>query len=167
MRKPTATGKNLDDEPEVKGKFCIKAGQQTFHLTDRLLRRLSKLSKCLDLTNLLLNKEVTTLRSGTEFGELALNSQEVRQASVVSQTTCLLVFIESHEYQRVVKRALYREAQTKMQFVKANRIFEDVSTGRLQKLSYHMKNIKLVRNQCLYREGEKVDGIYIVQSGTL
>lgn len=51
--------------------------------------------------------------------------------------------------------------------MKANRIFEDVSTGRLQKLSYHMKQIKLVKNQCLYKEGEIVDGIYIVQSGTL
>ena len=51
--------------------------------------------------------------------------------------------------------------------MKDNRIFEDVSTGRLQKLSYHMKTIKLVKNQPLYKEGDAVDGIYIVQVGQL
>ena len=110
---------------------------------------------------------MSTLTSGTEFGELALNGPEVRQASIVAETPCLLVYVEAEEYQKVGKRALQKEAYTKMQFVKANRIFEDVSTGRLQKLSYHMKQIRLVKNQCLYKEGDKVDGIYIIQTGTL
>ena len=85
-------------------------GTQPFVLTDRLQKRLCRLTKALDFTQLLLNKEVSTLTSGTEFGELALNSTEVRQASIVAKTSCLLVYLEREEYQRVVKRALQREA---------------------------------------------------------
>lgn len=82
-------------------------------------------------------------------------------------TPCILVYIELEDYQRVVKRALKMEEQLKMQFVKANRLFANISTARLQKLSYHMKRVTLCRRQSLYKEGDQVEGIYIVQSGTL
>lgn len=85
-----------------------------FHLPSRLLKRLCKIEKAFDYSTLLLKKEVSTLTSGTEFGELALSQTEVRQASIVSKTSCILIYIEQNEFQRVVKRAIQREAQIKM-----------------------------------------------------
>jgi len=112
----------------------------------RLLQRLCRLFGVFDFGKIILNKHVATLHQGMEFGELALNSEEPRQASIAAQTPCLLAYIERDEYKRVLKRALQKETQLKMQFLKANRIFEDVSTGRLQKMSYQMKQIRLVKN---------------------
>lgn len=115
-----------------------------------------------------MNKQVTVLQEGAEFGELALNAdQDKRQASVVAKQPCLLAFVERSDYRKVLKKAVQKENTVKMQFLKANRIFEEVSTGRLQKMAYQMQQMKFVKGQTLYREGELVNGIYIIQKGSL
>lgn len=149
------------------GRYYLNVEGQEFRLPDRLLGQLCRLASVVDLSQLLLNRQVAVLTSGVQFGDLALNSKHVRQASIYALTPCVLVYIELDEYQRVVKRALKMEQQLKMQFVRANRLFTKMSTGRLEKLSYQMKQVKLCRKQTLYKEGDVVDGIYIIQSGTL
>lgn len=52
-----------------------------------------------------------------------------------------------------------------MNFMKQNRFFEEVSSAKLHKLSYLMKQISMVKGHVLYCQGEIIDGIYLVESG--
>jgi len=53
----------------------------------------------------------------------------------------------------------------KMQELKANKLFETLSTSKLQKLSYYLKTLILKKGQVLYKEGDIANGVYLVVNG--
>ena len=59
------------------------------------------------------------------------------------------------------------DLQKKIQLLKSNFLFENLSTLKLNKLSLNVKKIKLLKGQSLYREGEPTDGAYMVLSGSV
>lgn len=109
------------------------------NLNEKLLKSLMKLSKVFDFSHILVNKTVAQLKEGTEFGELALLNSEKRQASIVTLSPCYLTYLDQNEYQMVLHKAQTKDINKKLNFMKENRFFEDVSSAKLHKLSYLMK----------------------------
>ena len=62
---------------------------------------------------------------------------------------------------------LKQDIQKKMMVLKANKLFETLSTNKLQKLSYNLKNVTLKKNQVLYKEGQPQSGVYLIVKGSL
>ena len=111
-----------------------------------LFNCLCKIINIYDFSKIILNKEIVTLNVGTQFGELALNSNEMRQASIKAKEVCILAYLEREDYQKALRTANLRDAQKQMQFLKENRFLEDISTAKLQKLAYNMKRKTFVKN---------------------
>lgn len=116
----------------------------------KLMSRLLRLQKVYDFSKVVLNKEVNQLKAGTQFGEVALNNDEKRMASVKAIDRCILAYLEREEYQKQLKKASVRDTQNKMYFLKENQLFQDLSIVKLQKMSYYMKQLTLIKNQKLY-----------------
>jgi CRP-like cAMP-binding protein len=125
------------------------------------------LSKVFDFSFIFVNKEVLNVVPGMQIGELALLNNEPRAATVRTRQPCLFGYLERDEYKNVLQRAQERDIHKKLSFLKEFRFFEDVSTSKLNKLLVNMKHFKLSKGHILFREGEVVTGIYVVQKGTL
>lgn len=137
-------------------------------LSQRLKRRLEKLAHICDLAVVYLNREVAQLQEGIHFGDLALkNEGETRKASIKMVTDCYLAYLDRRDYNRVMKTIMLRGSQKKMQVLKQSRLFQKVSQVKLQRIELDIKPIKLGLKQIVYREGDDVDGIYIVRKGSI
>lgn len=70
-----------------------------------LMRKLTRLIRVFDFSRIIINKQVATLYKGTQFGELALNTNDVRQASVRVRPYALVAYLDRHEYSNFLKKA--------------------------------------------------------------
>ena len=137
-------------------------------LAQRLKRRLEKVAHICDLSVVYLNQEVAQLQEGVHFGDLALkNEGETRKASIKMLTDCYLAYLDRRDYNKVMKTMMLRGSQKKMQVLKQSRLFQKVSQVKLQRIELDIKPIKLGLKQIVYREGDDVDGIYIVRKGSI
>lgn len=114
-----------------------------------------------------MSKKVGSLDQGTQFGELALNNNDTRQASIRTDKLCVLAYLERVEYQQHLKVAYLRDQQKQLQYLKEIAFFQGLTVSTLQKMSYNMKKINLVKNQVLYSENDLVDGFYLILDGNL
>lgn len=63
-----------------------------------IMKRYKALLKVFDFSKIILNKKVSTLEKGNHFGELALDSNQKRQASVKCATDVFAAYLERKEY---------------------------------------------------------------------
>jgi len=79
----------------------------------------------------------------------------------------VFAYLESSDYRRQLKQANMRTMFLKLQKMKNNRFFSELSSTKIQKMSYYLQPISLIRNQVLYKEGEEIKGIYIISEGSV
>lgn len=63
-----------------------------------LMRKLSSISKVYDFSEVILNNEVGVLKAGMQFGDLALNSDVRRQASIKTNGFTVLAYLKRLDY---------------------------------------------------------------------
>jgi hypothetical protein len=136
-----------------------------FEFPKELMRKLLLLEKVYDFSKIITTFKVAEMETGTGFGELALNNNTPRNATIRAKGKVILAYLEREVYQSQLRKANMRDNSRKMQFLKEIRFFQDLSVSKLQKMSLNMKHIKIVKNQELYHEDEEVDGIYLVMQG--
>lgn len=76
-----------------------------------------------DFSCIVVNKKVATLKHGTQFGEVALNTNDVRQASVKAHKHTLVAYLDRHEYSNFLKRANMRDQMKQLQYLKDTKYF--------------------------------------------
>lgn len=52
-----------------------------------------------------------------------------------------------------------------LQYLKETKYFQDLTVSTLQKMSYNMKKLNFKKGQTFYKEGQSIDGIYIILEG--
>lgn len=57
----------------------------------------------------------------------------------------MFAYLERDDYQKQLMRANLRDIQKKMYFLKENRMFQDMSIVKLQKMSYYMNQVHLTK----------------------
>ena len=98
----------------------------------QLIKHLSKLSEVFDFGHVLLNEEVAIMPAGTMFGELALiNPQDGRLSSISTTKKSILTYIEKGD----LDAALNKMKQAKLNFLRAFRLFRDVTATKLLTLT--------------------------------
>ena len=58
-----------------------------------------------------------------------------------------------------------KEIDRKMGFMRKFLIFEHLSRNHIQKLSYFLKESHFQKGHVLFKRGDPVDGVYLIQSG--
>jgi hypothetical protein len=102
-------------------------------ISEKLLNRLEKLVNVVDFSVIYLNKEVTRMHEGSQFGELALRSEtDRRNATIKMVSESFLAYLDKYDYNMVMKRVVGRNTQRQLRVLKRNTFFQGVSAHRLQ-----------------------------------
>ena len=62
---------------------------------------------------------------------------------------------------------MIRDQNRKLLFMRKNRFFSELTSTKLHKMSYYLKNIKLTKGQVVYKEGDPIDGFYLIMEGAV
>eukprot|EP00347_Sterkiella_histriomuscorum_P015778 403355716 len=111
------------------------------------------------------NIEISQLGNGQSFGELALIEQKPRMASIRCIQNTHFAVISKQDYIKVlgiIERKKYNE---RIQFLRQLPYFSQLTKTSLGKLTYQFIDLKTIKNQVLYREGEPAEYVYIVKDG--
>lgn len=65
----------------------------------------------------------------------------------------------------VLGKATRRKFKEKIQLLRQFKIFKNTSLMKLQKIIYFIEEKKISRNSVIFKEGDVVDGVYIIISG--
>lgn len=110
-------------------------------------------------------QEVLVLSEGACFGELALMNSKPRAATIVALSPCHTGVLVKKDYQSIIGRAMKKNIDSIKDFLKQICSLQHLTNNTLQKLSYYIKEIKTPRGHVVFKEGDEVDGIFLVRSG--
>lgn len=109
--------------------------------------------------------EVTSLNSGSSFGELALESSKPRAASIRCRTKSHFMYLEKSDYERLVSRMIIEKRAGLVNFLQALPLFKGYTKGKLTKLTYIFREKTYNKGQYVYSEGEEAEEMFIVKDG--
>lgn len=110
-------------------------------------------------------QELVTLGKGSSFGELALNENKPRAATIRCAEPTIFAVLNKFGYDKVIGKILKKKLNIKIKFLKSIPYFSRWTNMALSKFGYDHKIMKFKRNQNVFKEGDSGDYVYIVQDG--
>lgn len=110
-------------------------------------------------------KEVSVMKEGESFGELALISEKPRAASIVCKELCIFATLSKQEFARILSKEAERVLQEKTEFLQKLPLFSSTPKSILVKLSFYFTEMFFHKKQAVYKAGQEVDNVYFVKSG--
>ena len=110
-------------------------------------------------------RQLTVLRQGECFGELALLSHKPRAASVLCREECHFAILERDDYTRILGRIQDSKLQEKVDILFLHPVFQKWTRSAIQRLSYYFKVLTYKRKQQLFQAGQEVSHIFFLKSG--
>ncbi|CAL1537153.1 unnamed protein product [Lymnaea stagnalis] len=109
---------------------------------------------------------VTSLESGTPFGDVALTSDDnIRTASIVADERTDLLVVDRALYNRSMKEVLAKEFQQKTTFIKNNPLFSNWSPKYRKQLAMALYKDGYAYESSLVRQGDRTTYMYFILSG--
>ena len=111
--------------------------------------------------------QVSTMATGTGFGELALLKDRLmpRAATIKCMGSCHLAVMSKSSYTKVLAKIDARQSKKLIDFFKSIPFLAKHSTMQLNKLNYVFEQKSFIRNQVIYNEGDACNYVYLVQDG--
>jgi len=111
-------------------------------------------------------REVNIFKQGKSFGELALINDAKRAATVqVSSASVALATLVKEDYTKIIGTSYKDKLEQAYSTLKKFEMFKQFTGSRLQPIHLLMKELNVGKEQYLYEQGAKVDGIYFLVSG--
>ncbi len=108
---------------------------------------------------------VARLAAGDNFGERGLIQGGLRAASIVTSAPSTLFRLDQDDYILIMKTAHQAEMDGKVALFQRTPILQTSTTLLLQQLSGIAITKRYAQGDTIFREGEKPDGLYILQAG--
>ena len=86
-------------------------------------------------------------------------------ATIKTVKSTLLAIMSRSDFNTVILKAKKRTMQRQCDFLKSFVFFRDLTLIKLQKLLNVLEKKELLKNTLLFEEGDKVNGVYFIQSG--
>lgn len=112
-------------------------------------------------------EEVVQLADGDCFGELALEGNKPRQASIKCKTPCHFIYLHKKDYKSFIGSYIKERRNHIVDFLSTLPIFQGFTKGTITKITYALKEKKLRKQQIVYNEGEKGNELYFLYSGEI
>ena len=111
-------------------------------------------------------KEVTTLGTGSSFGELAIiEDLKPRAATIIAKEPCHLAVLGRESYKKCLGIHQKKELDAKIEFLLTIPLFKSWSIHALMKFTYSITIKTFIMKQIIYKENIPGDDIYIIRSG--
>jgi CRP-like cAMP-binding protein len=110
-------------------------------------------------------KEVSILKDGDSFGELALLSEKPRAATVESKDICVLAVLSKQDFKKILSQEADKSLKEKVNFLFKLPIFSGYTKQSVQKLSYYFQEQVYNKGSYVYKENSIPDKIYFIYRG--
>jgi CRP-like cAMP-binding protein len=110
-------------------------------------------------------RQVATLSKGQAFGEMALQTDQPRTATVRALNNLHLAKLDRSDYLRVIKSHYDKQTIEIYSFLRKVSLFSDWPDLKLQKLAPMFVIKRLIRGQNVVNEGESVNEISFLKEG--
>lgn len=110
-------------------------------------------------------QELVTLHKGQSFGELALMNNKPRAATIRWAEPTKFAVLNKLDYQKVFAKIDKKKLNDKIAFLKWVPYLSKWTNMALGKFGYHNEVKEYIRNQPVFKEGQKCENVYIVKSG--
>ena len=111
-------------------------------------------------------KTVSKLGGGTQFGDLALQYNQPRGATIQCTQRTLLATLSRTDYSLIIGKEQKRKMKQIVDEVKNYRIFQTLRPTVIVKIFHYMEKVEFQRGHTLYSEGvSKTDAVYFVIEG--
>ena len=181
--KPTYTQKNLTMKQYVQYlKKCDKEDpskmtkkriiEKNNHLLNDVTEFLDRPEESLDdqeLFNIFIEKfeKIFEAKDGFTFGEAALLHKQRRNATVRAEKFCKLIYIDKYDYNKIMKESEKKRIDDEVKFFMDRfYLFHNWGYVNMYRLYSLMTDIKLYKEEILYKQNDESDYIYFMIDGT-
>lgn len=114
-------------------------------------------------------KGIKDLSDGGSFGEAALikGKSAMRNATILCKSDCYFAVLDKENYERIIGEHQQRQLNEKINFLKRVMILRCMNTQDLSTLNYFFELKILKYREVIFRQGDKLDCIYVIKSGTV
>lgn len=110
-------------------------------------------------------QEVLQLGKGAAFGELALEQNKPRAASIYCIQDSHFGVLDKSDYRRILLRHVKESQMESVLFLQSLPMFSNYTRDTIRKLLFFFKERDYHRNQVVYKEGDTSASVFIVKSG--
>jgi CRP-like cAMP-binding protein len=103
---------------------------------------------------------------GTSFGELSLQLDRPRQASVfVKSPMASLIVLSKRNYKRVLDSDLRQQHEQAVAKIRQFDLFKQITKLKLNNLRFYFVEQQFKRGAYLYRQGDPINGVFCILNG--
>ncbi|CAD8051343.1 unnamed protein product [Paramecium primaurelia] len=110
-------------------------------------------------------KEITTLKDGQYFGELALLERKPRGADIVAITDCFILELDKDSFDRIMSTKAQRQFLHLLETLSCNVMLKDLSKNAIKALFMIMERKVYNYGDVIYKQGDKGDSLYFIIEG--
>lgn len=110
-------------------------------------------------------REIAVVKEESAFGEYALIENKPRSATIQCIEDCLFAVLNKQEYTKVLLKIEKKMMNEKALFLKSVPYFAKWTNMAVNKFTYYFNDKFYIRNQEVFREGQKAEYVYIVKHG--
>jgi CRP-like cAMP-binding protein len=110
-------------------------------------------------------KEVFVYSDGSSFGEVALQEQKPRTATILTKSSCHIAVLDKANYQRILASLMKKKKLETVDFLKTQQLFKKLTKGSLEKLCYCFEEKIYKKDHVIYTENTPIDYLYIIRQG--
>ena len=110
-------------------------------------------------------EEAIELTKGASFGDLALEKEAPRAASILCKTECYFLVLKKEDFDLTMAETIKKNRVNLIKYLRNFPFLKDCSNLVLSKLIYKFSEKRFKKNEVVYREGEDCHQLLFVVSG--
>ncbi|KAL4438628.1 hypothetical protein ABPG74_015526 [Tetrahymena malaccensis] len=104
------------------------------------------------------------IKAGSTFGELGILEGKPRSALIICSEDSEFAIMEKEDYSELLAERDRKNLLKKFEFLK-QKIFPELTNDAIKKIFYSFQKRTIQKNEILFQEGDKVNGIFIIKHG--
>lgn len=109
--------------------------------------------------------DMARITGGMSFGALCLLDGKPRMATNRCLTKCHLMTLSKADYDKTLNTIQHKRRMNLVNFVKKISLFSQMTNSQLTRFSYFLKPMKCNKDFFVFKEGDPVEGAYIIRQG--
>lgn len=109
--------------------------------------------------------EFMKMKAGDAFGETALINDKPLAESILCMSECHFAVLSKNKFEETLLKIEQKTKGGWKKFFKVHPLFDSLTLVSLEKLFYLIELRILNRNQTIFKEGDEVNGFYLIYQG--